>query len=77
VQLAQALTQRASLTLTPCAVGRIHRRDITSALAGVLTAAAWWTLIDGNIYQIRHTLTPVFYWYYYLPGIFATIGMIM
>jgi len=58
--------------------------DATAVLAGVLFSAGWWLWIDANIYVEAHLKkldekdpTPTILFYYYLPGIFATLGLIM
>ncbi|KAN0055494.1 hypothetical protein ACTA71_008607 [Dictyostelium dimigraforme] len=53
------------------------------ALAGIIFTAGWFLWIDGHVYENTNNNNdpdfdgPHIQWVYYLPGIFATLGMVM
>jgi len=53
-------------------------REGISAFSGVLFGIAWFILIDGNVYQnaFHHDDPSIEVWYY-VPGIIATLALLM
>jgi len=58
--------------------------DVTAVTAGLLFGAAWWMWIDAHVHTMAYLKhnnkddpTPSILFYYYLPGIFSTLGLIM
>mmetsp|Transcript_51354 Transcript_51354/g.128884 ORF Transcript_51354/g.128884 Transcript_51354/m.128884 type:complete len:146 (-) Transcript_51354:139-576(-) len=56
----------------------VNLRDIGCVLAGCIAAVAWWIFIDGAAYGINvDKATSKMEWYYFLPGIISTVGLIL
>jgi len=52
-------------------------RDVIAVLSGVLCAGAWWVWIDAHIYSVKFVPSDPILFYYYLPGIFGTLALIL
>lgn len=51
------------------------KREPISALSGVLFGVAWWIMLDGVVTGGSDDIKLE--WYYTLPGIFATVALVM
>jgi len=58
-------------------------KSVTSIISGCLFAVAWWFWIDAHVYldygmsSEERDKTPTILFYYYIPGIVGTIGLLM
>eukprot|EP01132_Coremiostelium_polycephalum_P009303 gene9303-11404_t len=58
-------------------------RKAAACISGILFGAAWFIWIDGHVYEnSRNNDDPDFkgpgiQWVYYLPGVFATLALVM
>ncbi|KYQ89558.1 transmembrane protein [Tieghemostelium lacteum] len=61
----------------------MHYKKYLSGFAGLIFGVAWFLWIDGHVYEntrLYHEEDykgPTIQWIYYLPGIFATLALVM